>query len=394
MAQDAQQSGRRIAVVTGARSDYGLLYWILKGIESAPDLTLQLFVTGMHLAPEFGATESVIVEDGFPIAERVETLLASDSRIGLAKSIGLGVIGFADAFSRREPDIVLLLGDRFETFAAAQAAMALRLPIAHVHGGEVTEGAVDEQMRHAISKMAAIHFVAAVPFRDRLIRMGERPERIIVSGAPGLDNLALLPLPDRETLAADLGLPLNAPVFVVTYHPATLGAVDPLHAFAALADALDCFPQATIVLTMPNADPGGRGLMAAQRRFAEERPERVRAVTSLGQKRYLGLLKIADAVIGNSSSGLIEAPAAGAPTVNIGPRQQGRLRGDTVIDCAEDAAAIEAAIRQALAPELRDRAARRVSPYGTPGAIATAIVDTLRRAPLDVLAQKTFHDAV
>lgn len=383
---------RRIAVITGARSDYGLMSGVLAGIRQRKDLELLLVVTGMHLSPEFGETVEVI-ESKFPIAARVETLLSSNSGVGTAKSIGLGVIGFADALQRLAPDIVLLFGDRFETFAAAQAAMALTIPIAHVHGGEVTEGAIDEHMRHCISKMAHLHLVSADPHRERLLRMGERPETVHVVGAPGLDHFAGRAFPTRDELAGRLGHPLPPPVFLVTYHPATLGDIDPVEAFDELVAALDRFKPSTVIMTLPNADSGGRGLVARARQYAQSRPEDVILAASLGQELYIGALAVSDVVIGNSSSGLIEAPAAGTPTVNLGDRQKGRLRGDTVIDCAERRDAIEQAIRAAMMPAMRERAARRRSPYGEPGQISGRIVELLAGFEPGLLRRKAFFDS-
>jgi UDP-hydrolysing UDP-N-acetyl-D-glucosamine 2-epimerase len=382
----------KIAVVTGARSDFGLMSMVLREIMRHDGLELQLMVTGMHLSPEFGQTEQQIVAEGFPIAARIETLLSSNSGVGIAKSIGLGTLGFADALASLQPDLLLLFGDRFETFAAAQAAMAMGIAIAHVHGGEVSEGAIDEQMRHCISKMARLHLVSAAAHRDRLIRMGEQPDSIRVVGAPGLDHFAGRSFLTRDEIAARLAHPIGEQLLLVTYHPATLGDLDPVVAFAELTCALDQFETATVIMTMPNADAGGRGLVESARRFAAERPERVILVTSLGQELYLSALVRADAVVGNSSSGLIEAPAAGTPTVNIGDRQRGRLRGDTVIDCGEEREAIASAISRVLSPAMQALAARRISPYGEPGGIATAIVDAVAAFDPTSVRRKTFFD--
>ena len=381
---------RKICVVTSSRADYGLLFWLLKEVQSDERLDLQLMVTGSHLAPEFGATVESIRDDGFPIECMVEMLVSGDSPVATAKSIGLGVIGFADAFDRASPDLVVVLGDRFEIFAAAQAAMALRIALAHIHGGEITEGVIDEQMRHALTKMAHLHFVSAEPHRRRVVQMGEQPENVHLVGAPGLDNIAFLKLLDRSETEAALVFAFGNPTLLVTYHPATLGNVPPEQGMAELLAALDEFPESRVVMTMPNADSGGRvmGRMVAQ--YAERRPERIRAFASLGQINYLSTLKHVDVMIGNSSSGLIEAPALGKPTVNIGPRQQGRLRGESVIDCAEDRVAIRDAIADALSPDFKALAARTSSPYGIPGKISRSIKDALAATRLEALAPKRF----
>ncbi|MGP0091102.1 MAG: UDP-N-acetylglucosamine 2-epimerase [Xanthobacteraceae bacterium] len=383
---------RKICIVTGSRADYGLLFWLLKEVQQDPRLELQLLVTGSHLAPEFGLTVEQIRSDGFPIAGTVEMLVSSDSAVGMAKSIGLGVIGFADALHRASPDLVVVLGDRFEIFAAAQAAMAARIPLAHIHGGEVTEGAIDEQMRHAITKIAHLHFVTAEPHRKRVIQMGERPENVHLVGAPGLDNIAFLQLLDQAGTQAALGFELGNPTFLVTYHPATLGGLPPERAAAELLAALDAFPESHLVVTMPNADSGGRAIGRIIEQYVERHSDRARSFTSLGQVNYLSAMQQADVIIGNSSSGLIEAPALGKPTVNVGPRQQGRLRGQSVIDCAEDRVEIRNAIGRALSAEFRAHAATVGSPYGTPGQISSSIKNTLAEASLGKLMPKRFAD--
>ena len=382
---------RRICVVTGTRAEYGLLHWILREIEQDPTLALQLVVTGMHLAPEFGFTVDAIVADGFAIDARVDMLLASNTSVGVAKSVGLGVIGFADAFATLKPDIVLVLGDRFEIFAAAQAAMFANIPIAHLHGGEVTEGAVDEGIRHAITKMAHLHFVAAEPYRDRVIRMGEQPDRVWTVGAPALDNIERLSLPSDAELRESVGLAAGGPLFVITYHPVTRTNEPPDAAVDALLSALDRFPDARMLFTKANADAAGARINQLIQQYVDEHATRAVLVASLGQRRYLGAVRNAAAVIGNSSSGIVEAPALGVPTVNIGDRQRGRLMARGVINVAENATAIAAGIERALDPEFRRALSSADSLYGVPGASA-AIVETLRRVPLEGIAMKSFHD--
>lgn len=383
---------RKICVVTGGRAEYGLLYWLMKEIQVDPALELQIAVTGMHLSPEFGMTVTEIEKDGLPIAARVEMLLSSDSPVGITKSMGLGLIGFADAFARLQPDLILVLGDRFEILAAAQAALFARIPLAHIHGGELTEGAADESIRHALTKLAHLHFVAADPYRRRVIQLGEQPERVFLTGAPGLDHVVKTPRLSRSALAAELGMELNkGPLFLVTYHPATLGDTPPEAAFAELLAALNAFPESRIIFTRPNADTHGRGLNDCIDHYVEAHPERTKAFTSLGQLRYLSAVETADAMIGNSSSGLTEGPLLKCPTVNIGNRQGGRLRAPSVLDCGESRADIEACIRRAMSAEHRAITDQGVSVYGH-GDASRRIVDILRTVSLDGLTVKPFHD--
>lgn len=382
---------RRICVVTGTRAEYGLLYWLMREIRADDALELQVVATGMHLSPEFGLTASVIEADGFRIDERVEMLLSSDSPVGISTSIGLGVIGMAGAFDRLRPDIVVVLGDRFEVLAAAQAAMVARIPLAHIHGGERTRGAIDEPIRHAVTKMAHLHFVAAEPFRRRVIQLGENPKRVFTVGAPGLDHLVRTPLLDRAELEAELGIALGRPTLLVTYHPATLDTGGPASAMTELLRALDELPEATLIFTCGNADTDGRVINTMIDDYVARHPTRAHAFFSLGQKRYLSTLRQVDAVIGNSSSGIIEAPAAGIPTVNIGDRQEGRPRGASVIDCPADHQAIVRAIRTALSDEFRDIARSAERPYGG-GDVARTIRDLLRQADLDGIIKKEFFD--
>lgn len=380
---------RRICVVTGSRAEYGQLHWLLRALQEDPRAELQIVACAMHLSPEFGLTYREIERDGFAIAAKVSMLLSDDSPVGIAKSTGLGVIGFADAFDRLRPDIVVLLGDRFEILAAAQAALIARIPIAHLHGGEATEGLIDEAVRHAVTKMASLHFVAAEPYRQRVLQMGEAPDRVFNVGMAGLDFLGHVNWLARERLAADLDMPLPSPLFLVTYHPVTLDADGQARAMRELLAALDEFPQASIVLTYPNADAGGRVLIELIEAYARCRQPRVRAFPSLGQQRYLSVMRECDVVIGNSSSGLTEAPALRKATVNMGDRQRGRLKADSVIDCPEEHSAIAAAIRQALSPKFQSGLSQVCSLYGTGGA-SQAIAQVLSRVKLDGLLKKKF----
>lgn len=367
-------------------------YWLIDAIHRDPALTLQLIVTGSHLAEPFGRTVEQIHRDGYPIAAEVPMIGTDDSAWAMARSTGDGVMGMADALKRLNPDLVVLPGDRFEILAAATAAMLMGIPVAHLHGGEVTEGAVDESIRHAVSKMSAVHFVSAEPYRQRLMRMGEDPARVVVVGAPGLDHFGRTPLPGRAALSASVGLDEAKPFLLVTYHPATRGESGPDEAVTQLLDALDQFPAQQVLITKANADAGGRVINAALERHAAARAGRVVLVASLGTVRYLAAVTHAAALVGNSSSALIEAPAVNTPTVNIGPRQQGRLRAASVVDCGEDTAAIVAAIHRVLAPEFRTAAATAEPPYGRPGDASGRMLASLRELDLDHLRVKRFHD--
>jgi len=382
---------RRICVVTGSRAEYGLLCRLLEEIEADPGLELQLVVTGAHLAPAHGLTWRAIAEDGFPIAAKVDMGLAGDSAADIARAMGRGIAGMGEAVARLRPHIVVVLGDRFEILAAVAAVLVAAVPVAHIHGGEVTEGAFDDAIRHAITKMAHLHFVAAEPYRRRVIQMGEDPGRVFTVGAPGLDGVARTAFMSRAALEADLGFALGEGFLLVTYHPATLGGRPPAEAAGELLAALDAFPERRVLFTGVNADPGRDAVARAVTEYAAARPERVRAVDSLGRRRYLSALKHCAAVAGNSSSGLIEAPAVGTPTVNVGGRQAGRLRAASVIDCAEDRDAVAAALRRALDPAFMAAAADVPSPYGEPGASAR-IKAILKDVPLEGLVAKGFCD--
>jgi UDP-hydrolysing UDP-N-acetyl-D-glucosamine 2-epimerase len=382
-------SPRKICIATGARADYGLLFWLMKEIADDSELQLQIIATGMHLSPEFGLTYRQIEADGFAIDAKVEMLLSSDTAVGISKSMGLGVIGFGQALDSLQPDILVLLGDRFEILAAAQAALVSQIPIAHIHGGETSEGAFDEGIRHAISKMAQWHFVAAEPYRKRVVQMGESPDRVFNYGAPGLDQTSKIEWLTRQELEASLEIQLKAPVLLVTYHPVTLAGGDPLAAMTELLNALSAFPEATVIFTYPNADTGGRVLIECIDRFVAQRLKTSRAFVSLGQQRYLSLMREADVIVGNSSSGLTEAPALKKATVNIGDRQKGRLKAASVIDANENSQEITRAIQLALSDVFCADLPETVSLYGI-GSVSQKIKSTLKKVTLRV--RKSFFD--
>jgi len=385
-------SGRKICVVTGSRAEYGLLRPVMEEIRDDAALDLQVAVTGMHLSPEFGLTYREIEKDGFVIDEKVEMLLSSDTRVAVAKSTGLGLAGFADAFARLDPDVVVVLGDRFEILAAAQAAFFLGIPLAHLNGGEVTEGAIDDTIRHCITKMARVHFAAAEPYRRRIIQLGEPPENVFNVGDTALDNIRKLPLMSAADIRRECGLPPDKPYFLVTWHPVTRGGHDASRDMRALLAALDAFPDHAVLITESNADMGGRAINELARAYAAASGGRARCVTSLGHLRYLSAMKHCAAVIGNSSSGIIEAPALKVATVNIGERQKGRLMASSVINCPRtETAQIEEAIRRALDADFRAGLPDTVSLYGEADA-ARRIREILKSMDITKGAAKRFHD--
>ena len=382
---------RRIAVVTGTRAEYGLLRGVLEEVSSHPDLDLRLIVTGAHLAEAFGATRSEIDADGYRVDEAVEILEGDDdSPLAISAAAGRAVSGIAAALDRIRPDLVVLLGDRYEILAAAFAALLIGIPVAHIAGGELTEGASDDSMRHAITKLSHLHFTAAESYRDRVLQLGEDPAGVFDVGATGLDAFDRLELLDRDALGAALGTQFDAaPLAVATLHPETLSGVEPEEWLRPSLEALDALPDLRVVLTKANADAGGQRINAVLEAYAAERAPHILLAASLGQLRYLSLLSAADVVIGNSSSGIIEAPTAGTPTVNIGDRQLGRLRAPSIIDVPNERDAIVAGIREALGERMQQVAARRESPYGTPGA-ARRIVAQLAAVDLERLRTKAF----
>ena len=380
---------RRIAVFTGTRAEYGLLFWLMKDIAANPALELKTIVSGMHLSPEFGNTSREIEADGFHIDERIEVLLSSDTGVGAAKSLGLATMGCAEALARLAPDAVVILGDRFEALGAAQAALMLRIPVIHLHGGERTEGALDDSIRHAITKMSSAHFTATEDYRRRVIQMGEAPDRVFNVGALGLDHLRRTPLMSIGELAESLSFDLRTPFAIGTFHPATAVDEDGVLATAAMLAALDERADLQLVLTYPNADSGGRAIIPVLLDYARANPERVVAMPSLGFRRYVSALAHASMVIGNSSSGIIEAPSFGVPTIDIGARQRGRIAAASVIHCRPDQRSIGRAIDRARSPEFA-RLARDVdNPYGR-GNAAIQIVEILSTIPLE--ATKSFCD--
>ena len=382
---------RKVCVVTGSRAEYGLLYWLMREINSEQSLALKLIVSGSHLETNFGDTFKTIEDDGFKIDASIQLKLKDDSPLGVSRSLALAVKGFAEALGTINPDIVVILGDRFEVLGAAEAAMIAGFPIAHIHGGEVTEGAFDDSIRHAITKMAHLHFASTESYRDRIIQMGEAPDRVFVVGAPGLDNILNLDLMDLKSLSTSVGIDLNRDYFLVTYHPVTRSKKASSCAARAMIDALKRFSKASILFTGVNADPGNAAINRVISHFANENPARVKLVPSLGQVRYLSALKYCLVVVGNSSSGIIEAPYLGIPTVNIGERQKGRIRASSIIDCGETSEEIYQALSTALSKKHRNISKKTTGKYGAPGA-SKRIKDILRNINLENILMKKFFD--
>ncbi|MFH1846208.1 MAG: UDP-N-acetylglucosamine 2-epimerase [Candidatus Omnitrophota bacterium] len=384
-------SKRKICVVTGSRAEYGHLYWLLRAVEEDPSLKLQTVITGTHLSPEFGSTIDEIKKDGFGISGKVKILSSADKEEEMTKSIGRGMKGFTDILKKLNPDIVVILGDRFEVFSAAIAAYVLRIPVAHIHGGELTEGALDEGFRHSITKMASIHFPAAKIYADRIIRMGESPQRVFAFGAPGLDNIRGLDLLTKKELEDSLGFKIEKPTAVVTYHPVTLEKNTASVQMEELLSALDSFDM-RIIFTMPNADTGYKVITGKIKKYAAKNKKHVKVFTSLGQIRYLSLLKYADLMVGNSSSGIVEAPSFRLPVVNIGDRQKGRIKPDNVIDCGYSSSEIKKAVKKALSPLFIGSLAKMKNPYGTEN-VSVRIKDKLKKIKLgEGLIKKEFFD--
>ncbi|PIS12080.1 MAG: UDP-N-acetylglucosamine 2-epimerase (hydrolyzing) [Bdellovibrio sp. CG10_big_fil_rev_8_21_14_0_10_47_8] len=339
---------RRILVATGTRAEYGLLYWVMKEIQGDPELQLQVLVTGMHLSPEFGLTYKTIEADGFQLDAKVEMLLSSDSPIGIAKSMGLGTIGYSEALDRLRPDILLVLGDRFELLALAQAALVARIPIAHISGGDSTEGVVDEAIRHSLTKMSHLHFTNSAVSAKRVRQLGENPEHIFHVGHVGVDYIKRLQMWSRDQLSESMGYSWQRQNILITFHPVTLETQTSAGQFQELLNALDRLgPDVGLIFTKPNADTDGRILISMVDEFVATRPN-AKAYTSLGQVRYLSTMSQVDAVVGNSSSALYEAPFLKKPTVNIGDRQRGRIQSSSIINCPPTEEAIEKAVREAL----------------------------------------------
>ncbi|MCD4822981.1 MAG: UDP-N-acetylglucosamine 2-epimerase [Phycisphaerae bacterium] len=377
---------RSICIYTATRAEYGLLRPLMRELSQTGDVRLQILASGTHLSPEFGLTYREIEADGFTIDEKVEMLTSSDTHQGICQSMGLAMAGYGAALQRLQPDILVLLGDRYETFCMAAAAQVSRIPVAHLHGGEASEGVMDEAFRHSITKMSHLHFTATEPYRRRVIQLGENPERVWNVGAIGLANIRSLERPSKESL----DFPLDAPYFLVTFHPVDEPGITPEEQFRLLLDAVDEFPECKVIFTKANADAAGRAINRMIDAYVAENPSRRAGYVALGVLRYLSAVQHAEAVIGNSSSGILEVPALHTPVVNIGSRQRGRIRPAGVLDCDLDRRQIVEAIRKAMTPDFRAGLAGVDNPYEKPDTVEN-IVRHLKQADLDGLLKKSFY---
>ena len=385
---------RKICVVTGTRAEYGLLRPLLEEIQKDPAFCLLLIATGAHLSPSFGLTYRQIEIDGFSIDAKIEMLVSSDSALGMTKSVGLGILGMAEALERLQPDVVLLLGDRYEILAAAQAAMLLGIPIGHIHGGERTEGAIDESIRHAVTKMAHLHFTSAEEYRNRVIQMGEHPSRVFNVGALGIEGIRRLKLLPKDKVEQELNFSFRNHNFLVTLHSETLQTEqENLNMLEALLQTLDAYPEAGLIITGANADAGGQKINQRLQQYVCNQGKRAVFQMSLGQLRYFSVLQYCDLVIGNSSSGIIEAPFFKKPTVNIGNRQKGRLRALSIVDCQGTVKDIQDAISQALDTAFLQKLDRETVSLLGDGRSAEKIMAVLKK-PLERewLLRKAFYD--
>ena len=381
---------RKLCVVTGTRAEYGLLYWLMKAIEADADLALQLIVTGMHLSPEFGLTYKEI-EKEFKIDKKIEMLLSSDTPVGISKSMGLAQISFAEAFEELSPDMLIVLGDRYEILSAVSAAMIARIPIVHLHGGETTEGAFDESIRHCITKMSHLHFTATEAYRKRVIQLGEAPNRVFNVGGMGIENIKRLQLLSKDAFEQAIDFKLNTKNLLVTFHPVTLENETAQEQFQALLNALDGLKDTHLIFTKTNSDTHGRVINQMIDDYVSHNTHKAIGFTSLGQLRYLSALQFVDAVVGNSSSGLAEAPSFKIGTINIGDRQKGRMKASSVIDCEPNVQSIERALETLYSPAFQKTLKEVANPYGD-GCASEKIVEILKTVELEKSLKKTFYD--
>ncbi len=381
----------KICIATGTRAEYGLLKPLIEKISEDNDFTLQLLVTGAHLSPEFGLTYRQIEADGYMIDAKVEMLLSSDTAEGITKSMGLGMIGYAGALKRLAPDLLVILGDRYEMLSIASTALIYRIPIAHIHGGELTEGAYDDAIRHAITKMSALHFTSTEAYRQRVIQLGEQPERVFNVGAIGLDNFQSLQLLSKRELEEDLHITFNRFNYLVGFHPETLSDQSVEEQFDALLQAIDEQANSFFIFTKANADTNGRIINQMMEAYVAENPEKSVLFASLGSLRYLSVMKQVTAVVGNSSSGILEAPSAGTATINIGDRQKGRIQTESIVNCSSQKEDITRAFQKVQSEEFRNKLNGITNPYGN-GNASGQIIDVFKTVSPDKLSQKIFYD--
>ncbi|MDZ7817714.1 MAG: UDP-N-acetylglucosamine 2-epimerase [Aliarcobacter sp.] len=381
---------RKICVVTGTRAEYGLLYWLMKEIEADNELELQLIATGMHLSPEFGLTYKEIEKD-FRIDKKIEMLLSSDTSIGISKSMGLAQISFAEAFEDLKPDIIVVLGDRYEIFCAVSAAMIAKIPIAHLHGGETTEGAFDEAIRHSITKMSHLHFTATQEYKNRVIQLGEHPSRIFNVGGMGIENIKRLKLLSKEEFEKSIDFKLNKKNILVTFHPVTLENSTAKEQFQELLDVIDELKNTNIIFTKANSDTDGRIINQMIDEYVAKNYHKSIGFISLGQQRYLSALQYVDAVVGNSSSGLLEAPSFRIGTINIGDRQKGRIKAQSVINSEANKTSILKSFSKLYSKEFQELLKESKNPYGD-GIASLKIIEVLKTTNLANILKKSFYD--
>lgn len=383
---------RKICVVTGTRAEYGLLSRLIRMINDSKETELQLIATNMHLSPTYGETYKEIEKDGFTIDRKIPIIEeGKNDAVATLKSMAKAISGFADAFNELKPDMIVLLGDRYEILAAAEAALIERIPIAHIHGGEVTEGAYDDAIRHSITKMSQLHFTSTEEYRKRVIQLGEQPDRVFYVGALGVENIKTLPLMSKDEIQRNLGFEINEKTILVTYHPVTLGPDSMKKDIDAFIAALDARPEIRIIFTMPNSDNGSEVIVEVINAFVEKNKNRAVAFKSLGLVRYLSAMKYCGAVVGNSSSGILEVPSFGIPTLNIGDRQKGRIAAGSVYNCAPDFESVLAGLDKVMTSEIRKKAKGVKHPYDKEGT-AENIFKVISSYPLEQLNQKHFYD--
>lgn len=382
---------RKICVITTNRAEYGLLYWLMQGIKSDPFFELQVVVTGAHLSPEFGSTIDRIREDGFKVDRSFDLELFGDKVLDITHSLALALDGFGASFQTLKPDLIVILGDRFEILGAATAALIANIPVAHLHGGELSEGVIDDAIRHSVTKLSHLHFAAAEPYRNRIIQLGEQPERVFMVGGLGIDNINKINLLTQSELEKAIGLPFNKHNLLITYHPETLDSGKAGDQIGQLLAALDKQADTNLIFTMPNADTGHRIIVDKIQSFVQARENRTILIPSMGQLNYLSTMKLVDAVVGNSSSGIIEAPSLGIGTINIGKRQDGRIRAASVIDCDTSEEDITKAFAELYSSAFQKQLKNVVNPYGTGGA-AEKILAVLKKVDFNDLIIKRFYD--
>lgn len=384
---------RKICVITGTRAEFGLLSGLMRLIQQSEQTTLQVVATNMHLSERYGNTYQEIEEAGFSIDYKVPMLDESgaDDSTATLKAMSRALVGFAEAYDTLQPDLIVVLGDRYEILAAVEAALIKQIPVAHLHGGELTFGAYDDAIRHSITKMSHLHFTSTKEYRKRVIQLGEQPERVFYVGALGVENIKRVPLMSKDEIEHDLQFELTDQTILVTYHPVTLSGSNPLDDINALFEALDEHPELRVIFTMPNSDTGGKVIAEAIEQYATQHANRVRAYKSLGMRRYLSVMKYCTAVVGNSSSGILEAPSFHIPTLNIGSRQNGRIAAESVYNCATDKESISAALEHILTPEFRAIASKARNPYAKEGT-AQAIFEVISTYPLEGIIKKEFYD--